>query len=386
MGNKTSAQHEIENFQNNYVKLGEEDNKNYGKVNFYHNKNNRSDVVMLKNQWSNSLTEEEDMDRIIANRQNIVHPNLAQTRTYAKQDDKQWCSTFHKHTTGFEYHENNLETEIAKRVSGTNTGPTSGPLTEPEFWYLTNSTVSADLALNRDGNAYHGNIQPSTIMLDDAGKVKLIDNQLIHFNKSTYTRMLNDRNIHAPLSPNLLEQLKIKTVNPVVKASKEESWAVGISSLCAATNTKVDDYYDWSIPALRWDVVHDNLNKVDGRYSKQAHGFIESCLEESEDRRPALEDHERFFKPYQDEINQVRLDFKSRNVRTNEMIIKPATQTIEYRTEKALNKIIEGDDDFFQTKQVIVKQAPAFRPPSPKFVEHNADDFFNRVERIVEKY
>lgn len=386
MGNKSSAETEIENFKNNFVKYADEDNKDYGKVSFYNNKYDKNDVVMLKNQWSNSLTEAEDMDRIIANRQNIVHPNLAHTRSYAKTDDKQWCSTFHKHTTAFEYHENNLESEISRRNSGVHHNVSSAPLTEPEFWYMANATTSADVALNREGGAYHGNLQPSTLMLDNAGKVKLIDNQLIHFKHNTYTRMLNDRSVKAPLSPHLLDQLKVKAVNPSYNPSKEESWALGMTSLCAATNTKLDDYYDWSVPALKWDVVQHNLSSVEGRYSKQAHGFIESCLEESEERRPCLEDHERFFKPYLDEVNQVKLDFKTRNVRTVETITKPATQTIEYQTEIPINSIIRGDDDFFSRKVVIKKEAPVARPPSPKFIEVDADDFFARPEVIIERY
>lgn len=386
MGNKSSSETEIENFKNNFVKYAEEDNKDYGKVQFYNNKFDKNDVVMLKNQWSNSLTEAEDMDRIIANRQNISHPNLAQTRSYAKTDDKQWCSTFHKHTTAFEYHENNLEAEIAKRNSGVHQNVSSAPLSEAEFWYMANSTTSADVTLAREGGAYHGNLQPSTLMLDNTGKVKLIDNQLVHFKDSTYTRMLNDKNVKAPLSPHLLEQLKNKAVNPTFNASKEESWALGMTSLCAATNTKLDDYYDWSVPELKWDVVHQNLNSVEGKYSRQAHGFIESCLEESEERRPALEDHEKFFKPYQDEINQVKLDFKTRNVRTTETITKPVTQTIEYQTEIPINSIIRGDDDFFSRPVVIKREVQTFATPTPQVIQLDADDFFARPETIVERF
>jgi len=86
MGNKSTTQAQIQDFQNNYVKHGEEDNKNYGHVSYYHNKYAPSEMVMLKSQWSNSLAESEDMDAIIANRQNINHPNIAKTTSYIKQD------------------------------------------------------------------------------------------------------------------------------------------------------------------------------------------------------------------------------------------------------------------------------------------------------------
>lgn len=385
MGNKSSAQSEIENFQKNYVKHGEENNKNYGKVTYYHNSHNPSDMVMLKNQWSNSLADSEDMDAIIQNRQAINHPNIAQTRSYAKQDEKQWCSTFHKHTTAFEYHENNLESEINRRVSDPNVNAASNTLSEPEFWYLANSTVSADLAFNREGGAFHGNLQPSTLMLDDAGKVKIIDNQLTNFNKSTYQRMLYDSNVRAPVSPNLLEQLKEKKVNPTFNASKEESWALGMTTLCAATNSNLDYFYDWKVPEIRWHNVHDKLDSVNGPYSTQVHGFIESCLEETEERRPSMDDHERFFRPNLNEINQVRLDFKNRKVNTTETTVNPGKHTIEYITETPLNRLITGDDDFFASKVVVQRKPVEIPVMKAAVIEREADDFFGRVERIVEK-
>lgn len=381
MGNKSSAQTDLDHFQNNYIKYGEENNKNYGKVSYYRNKSNPSDMVMLKNQWSNSLAESDDMDAIIQNRQNIAHPNISQTRVYTKQDEKQWCSTFHKHTVAFDYHDNNLESEISKRVSDHRVN-SANTLSEPEFWYLTNSTVNADQTFEREGGAYHGNIQPRTLMLDDAGKVKLMDNQLINFKNTTYQRMLYDSSVHAPLSPNLLQQLRDKKVTPNYNPSKEESWALGMTTLCAATNTNLDHYYDWSVPELRWHNVHDSLDKVNNTHSKQVHGFIESCLEETEERRASMEDHERFLKPHQSEINDIKLDFRNRFVKnTTTTAYNPGTITNIVNHEILLNRKIEGNDDFFARQEPIVQQVyiPEIKP---SIVELDSDDFFNRFEQI----
>lgn len=385
MGNKSSSQAEIENFHNNFVKHGEEDNKNYGHVSYYHNKFAPSDMVMLKSQWSNSLAESEDMDAVINNRQNINHPHIAKTRTYVKQDDKQWCSTFHKHTTAFEYHENNLEAEIAKRVNAHQAAASPVTLSEPEFWYLTNAVVGADTTFNREGGAYHGNLQPSTVLLDNGGVVKLADNQLINFHKTTYQRMLYDRKVKAPLSPNLLAQLREKKVNPEYDPSKEESWALGMTTLCAATNTNLDEYYDWKVPELKWHNIHDRLDSVNGPYSKQVHGFIESCLEETEERRPSMEDHERFLRPHTQEIVNHRLDFKTRNVYRDESVFRPGVHTIEHQTIVPLNNIINNDDDFFNQRVVIEKRQEVVEPPKPVVIEMAGDDFFDHIERIIER-
>lgn len=386
MGNKSSSQAEIENFHNNFIKHGEEENKNYGHVSFYHNKFAPSDMVMLKSQWSNSLAESEDMDAVINNRQNINHPNIAKTRTYVKQDDKQWCSTFHKHTTAFEYHENNLESEIAKRVNSDRAAANPVALSEPEFWYLTNAVVTADTTFNREGGAYHGNLQPSTVMLDNTGVVKLADSQLINFHKTAYQRMLYDRKVKAPLSPNLLAQLRDKKVNPEYDPSKEESWALGMTSLCAATNTNLDEYYDWKVPELKWHNVHDRLDSVNGPYSKQVHGFVESCLEETEERRPSMEDHERWLRPHTQEIVNHRLDFKTKNVYREESTYRPGMHTIEHQTILPLNSVINNDDDFFNQRVAIEKRVESVEPPKPVVIQMTSDNFFDNIERIVERY
>ena len=56
--------------------------------------------------------------------------------------------------------------------------------------------------------------------------------------------MLNNRLVKVPLSPRLCEEMRIGKVNPVYNQSKEDSWALGMTGLCAATGTTLDDYYD----------------------------------------------------------------------------------------------------------------------------------------------
>lgn len=249
MGNKTSNP-QLDQFMQDYVKHGDEMDNRFGHVHYYHNKDQPTNMLMVKDQWTNSLTEEQNFNNILQARQNISHPNLSQCRSYNEQDDKQLTSTFHKHILAFDYHDNNLEKEILKRNSDVTLGD-KRRFTEPEIWYLSNSTINADLALGREGGSYHGNVQPSSILLNDAGKVQILDNGLVHFNKSSYNRMLYDKNIKVALSPNLIAQMQERKVNPVYDQNKEDSWGVGMTTLCASTNTTLDDYYDWNIPALK---------------------------------------------------------------------------------------------------------------------------------------
>ena len=169
MGNQQSNP-QIEEFTRSNVKHSEEDDPRFGHVSYFHNANKPSDMVMVKQQWTNSLTEEQNFNDVLQARQFIQHPNLAVCSNYIEKEDKQLTSTFRKHILAFEYQDNNLEKEILKRQSD----PTLGDrrqFTEPEIWYLSNAVINADLALGREGGSYHGNIQPSNLLLTDSGKV-----------------------------------------------------------------------------------------------------------------------------------------------------------------------------------------------------------------------
>lgn len=84
--------------------------------------------------------------------------------------------------------------------------------------------------------------------------------------------------------------------------------------LCQGTNTTLDDYYDWKVPRVNMDKVENGLTQLDNKYSDQLHGFVRSCLTESEDERPSMEDHQAWFSKYSTDARNKRLSFK--NVRT----------------------------------------------------------------------
>lgn len=104
-----------------------------------------------------------------------------------------------------------------------------------------------------------------------------------------------------------------RRVNPVYDQNKEDSWGVGMTTLCAATNTTLDDYYNWDIPALKEGAVQERLASIKGpSYSNELHDFIQKSLDFSEETRASLDDHEKFLRSYQKEANEVTLDFKKR--------------------------------------------------------------------------
>lgn len=372
MGNSESK--DIDSFKENYKKHNERKDPRYGNVSNWHSRNNPQDLVLIKNKWTNSPNESQEINALIDNRKDIYHPNLAQCHNYSQEKDRQFFNTFHKHNMAFEYHDNNLEKEIRSR-NNFNNGEfqENKKFSEPEMWYMSNGVINVDCLLAREGGSYHGDIQPSTLLFDEKNKIKTIDSSLIHLNKSTYSRMLYDRNVKAPLSPLLCQQMAVEKVNPVNDPSKEESWALGMTMLCAGTNTKLDDYYDWKVPEVRRHVVNENLDKLDGPYSKKLHGFVESCLEESEENRPSMEDHQKDLQSYQKEATDIKLDFKDRRKEVIKKTLPPPPPPPKLTT-------IIDEDDFFGNGPKLVEVVNN-RPPSDKIIM-GGGNFFEQKERV----
>lgn len=372
MGNNQSR--EVEEFKNQYVKHGEVDDSRYGHVTFYHSKYNPQEVVMVKDKWTNSIAESQEIAGFIENRKDISHPNLAENKHYLKTEDKQWCSTFHKHTTAFEFQENNLEKQIRDR-NNFNGGDFNqyDKYSEPQLWYMANSVVNVDTALARDGGSYHGDIQPSTVLLDPENRVKIIDNGMIHADKPSYNRMLYNRKNKVALSPLLCEQMEQTKVKPEYEPSKEDSWGLGMTLLCASTNTSLDDYYDWKKPEIKRHMVNDSLDQINGPYSKQFHGFVTSCLEESQDMRPSMEDHQSFLRPYQREAESVQLDFKKKtNAVNNPAPVNPAIIRGPDFTD------VIGGGDFFD-RDVL----PVNNFDFGGVIATDAGNFFDKKEEVL---
>lgn len=88
---------------------------------------------------------------------------------------------------------------------------------EEQLWYTAHSLVDSDCTLAREGGSYHGDLQPSTVLHtteENIPDIKTIDSTLVHLNKSTYSRMLYNKNVKAGVPPELCSQLEAKKVNP----------------------------------------------------------------------------------------------------------------------------------------------------------------------------
>lgn len=161
-----------------------------------------------------------------------------------------------------------------------------------------------------DPSYIHGDIQPKTCHIDPEGFIKLIDGSLINPYNTAYQKMLYDREYTAAISPQLLEELHKRKASPKSHRIKDEVWSIGMTTLCAALNKNIDDYYDWNAMKVNMQKIHDDYEMLrEIGYSEQMIATINGCLELAEDRRSTLNEIIEFLAPYQDAIRKGQFQF-----------------------------------------------------------------------------
>lgn len=373
MGN--SASNSKLHFLNDVVSHGKENDPRFGRVAFHHEKDEPAKLYLSKKVWTDSSEESSAVAELLELRQAVSHQNLAQLVNYEKSPQHHAMTTFTKHFFAWEYFDNDLERDIrAKQAGDYGSGIT---YTEPQLWYFLNAAVNADLALQRQGGLYHGNLQPATLLLDGARNAKLLDNRTLFPTATTYDRMLHDRAVRAAVSPGLMRELKQSLVSPAYNASKEDAWALGVTGLCAAAGRSLDDYYDWRGRRVRLDEIESDLQGLEGLYSPQLIAFLRSCLQEEEAQRLPLEAHEEFLASFQAAIYALQLDFAKKGPRVVYEDVVETKVFYETNVEKAepRNDLLIGDSGFFTAEPPRVVS-----PPSRVINTHG--DFFETPEII----
>lgn len=149
----------------------------------------------------------------------------------------------------YEFYNRNLAKELHERKHVEDDGDylhnSTKFFSESEIWYIIDALTSV-VGTFRDHDYHHGDIQPKNVLIDNEGFTKVLDNSLVNYGKTAYQKMLVDNRYEAALSPLLLESLKTKANVPIHSKVKSDMFSVGITALCAATNTKVNHYYDWN--------------------------------------------------------------------------------------------------------------------------------------------
>ena len=194
----------------------------------------------------------------------------------------------------FEYYTKTLAKELYQKSlipdSEARLDTTIKYYSEQEIWYIMESLVSLTRTFKQSGYC-HGDIQPSNIVIEENGFIKLFDNSLINYSKNGYLKMVYSSTYTSALSPQLLEALKTRELKPIHDPVKSDIFAIGITTLCAATNLEVDDFYDWRNKEILYNRIKDAFIAMrHHRFSEQLINKIDSCLEVQEERRAGNED------------------------------------------------------------------------------------------------
>jgi len=310
MGN-SNERTEMDTFKNNYEKRAMDLGERYGKAKFYSRKNNPNEIIMTKDYWTNNLDESTSYDEMVEVRKDITHENLAKTYVHDVSQENQFFTEFYKHSTAHEYHDHNLYKEIAARKNSED----ERGFSENEVWYYANAMVDMDEHLKEESlGTPHGDLQPKTLMLNEDGNVKIIDNAIVT-NKDNYQKCNFNDDYFAPIAPELLDDLRVNKVNPENEfTDKAEVWAIGITSLSAATNNYPERYYDWNKKEYLRETIEEDLEGLEGQKSPEQINFIRRCLEHDPEDRWSLSEANEYLKPYKNLARRKQLNFMNRQV------------------------------------------------------------------------
>lgn len=377
MGNNNSDSN-INTFKKNFEKRAMDLGERYGKAKFYTRKDNPSEIIMTKEYWTNNLDESTSYDEMVEARKDLNHENLARCYVHDVSQENQFFTKFYKHSTAHEYHDHNLYKEIAARRNS----PDNQEFSENEVWYLANAMVDTDYHLKENSlGTPHGDLQPKTLMLDDDNNVKIIDNAIVT-NKDNYQKCNFNDDYFAPVAPELLDDLKKNKVNPDNTFSdKSEVWAIGLTSLSAATNTFPEEYYDWKNKTILHDKIEEDLEGLEGRKSPEQINFIRRCLQQDPDDRWSLSEADEYMKPYKNLARKKKLNFMNQNEGTDilqqndffdneglgfqEVVVETGVNQVDFTQEL-------GGNDFFDDDNLIHREEvkeTGIRPVNDNFFE-----------------
>lgn len=105
-------------------------------------------------------------------------------------------------------------------------------MSEPELWYLADSTISACAYLQeRDIN--HGDLRPMNVLLSNEGLVKLGDHGIVNEEKNNYYKAITGE-AKTYLSPELMKNYAKKKNAPNYNVYKADVYSLGLSLLGAS--------------------------------------------------------------------------------------------------------------------------------------------------------
>lgn len=215
---------------------------------------------------------------------------LCALKHQTNSEESEWCSSYYKNYSAYEFHHGNLAEELKRRRRLPGNEVDTKYMPEPEMWFLLRAMSTASQSLKSKG-LFHGDIQPRHVLIDDEAGVKMTEAPLINQYFTGYNRMALEADYHAALSPEQLETLSQR--KPDVKqgyTEKDEVYSLGITALCAATNQPITEFYDYGNYTVKQDRINQSLKHMsDIKYSDELVKFIANCLNQDPASRASLD-------------------------------------------------------------------------------------------------
>ena len=137
----------------------------------------------------------------------------------------------------------------------------------------------------------HGDIQPQTIFVTVQGGIKLVDISYMGLTGTGYYRMYMNSQSRSALSPQLLSSLKRRDSKPIHDIEKSDIFALGITLLCALTNSAIEKFYFYEQCSVNYDLLSKELiDLLELGFSKLLVGCIGNMVQEKEEARPTIKD------------------------------------------------------------------------------------------------
>ncbi|KAL4493586.1 hypothetical protein ABPG72_004079 [Tetrahymena utriculariae] len=271
---------DIENLQ--FVKQVED--ARYGKCKIF--KSNKFDhliALVRKILQRDSEVELKSIQDTAHSLNNLNHDSVVKLLRFKTSKRSELCSSYWNIDLFYEYISNDLESDMQRRKKE------EVFYDESELWHIIVSTVAA-LAYLRSRGYEHGDIKPSSILLSDQGRIKLLPNPIVNSgNLNNYMQAFMGMRKAKYLSPVLMKSLELQSQKPQHNCTKSDIFSLGLVILEAALLMEQDDIYDFVNFDINQDVLNSKIQFVQEKYSIQLAEFIQQMLIFDELQRPDVD-------------------------------------------------------------------------------------------------
>ncbi|KRX00069.1 Protein kinase-like domain [Pseudocohnilembus persalinus] len=238
--------------------------------------NDNKDLIAVKQKVIEDKKQLSTLQRETEQRLSQNDPNILKLLGYKFTSSNDICGSTNLCFLYYEYYTHNLDVEITRRHKR------AEYFTENEIWYLLDSLVSACYFMQKNG-IYHGDIRPVNVYLNNQGQTKLGDHSLLNQYKNGYAKSFMGID-YTYLSPELLQQMKLKQNESNNSYFKSDVYALGITILEAMTLISGQTIYDWDNMQIKQQQIQDFLNRASARYSQDLLSIISQMLQKEKER------------------------------------------------------------------------------------------------------